>query len=769
MPLPDAAKTVKLSTFQKVVPLSRLRSRWQERRRGAMSRWVYIVVPWLILLGCAGARLMRVDAIEELRNRVFDYYQRAKPRPYEDAPVRILDLDDETLKRLGQWPWPRTLIGRLVRRLSECGVSAVAFDIVFAEPDRTSAGRIMPLWPQTADLDAVRSRLLRLPDHDRLLAKEFAKAPVVVGCVLTRQKNEDLPAVKASFGFSGDDPTDFIIPFYGAVKNLPELEEAASGSGSFNSITDSDGIIRRVPLVLRVGTTLIPSLAAEALRVAQGAPTIAVKSAGSSGEASFGARTGISKVKIGKIAVPTDAQGRILVYYTKHAKARTIPIWEVMEKGFDKSRLEGVIAVIGTSAAGLKDQRATPLNPMAPGVEVHAQVMEQVLLGRYLERPDWADGAEVVYLLVLGSLLILLFLRFGAGWGLPISAGAVVGATALSWLAFTRWGWLLDAVFPAAVILLIHAFMTIISYMRSEGERRRVRGAFSRYMSPVLAEQLAAHPEKLKLGGEFRDMTFHFCDIAGFSTISEFFDPHGLIAFLNGFLTPMTEVILEHQGTVDKYIGDCIMAYWNAPLEDPEHAQHACLAVLEMHERLAELNDERKAEAEAENKKFVPIRIRTGLNTGKCIVGNMGSEHRFDYSVIGDDVNLASRLEGANKFFGTYIMVSESTVTAARGAVVARELGRVRVVGKAVPIRVFTLMARQGELSLEWQSVLPRYEAGIAAFNKRDFAAACGCFRDVLAVFPEDGPSKLYLNICTDYASVPPPEEWDEVFNLTAK
>jgi adenylate cyclase len=231
----------------------------------------------------------------------------------------------------------------------------------------------------------------------------------------------------------------------------------------------------------------------------------------------------------------------------------------------------------------------------------------------------------------------------------------------------------------------------------------------------------------------------------------------------------MTEVILEHQGTVDKYIGDCIMAYWNAPLEDPDHAKHACLAVLEMHERLKGLNASRKAEAEAGGKKFVPVKIRTGLNTGTCIVGNMGSEHRFDYSVIGDDVNLASRLEGANKFFGTFTMVSEATFEAAKDAVVARELGRVRVVGKAIPIRVFTLLARQGELPLEWKGVLPDYEQGIAAFSARDFAKALACFERVLAVFPEDGPGKLYAGICRDYVAVPPPEEWDGVFNLTAK
>ncbi|MBI5622364.1 MAG: adenylate/guanylate cyclase domain-containing protein [Elusimicrobia bacterium] len=770
MGLRDLETTIPdFSKLKKVVPLAQLRSRWEARQRGALSRWLYIVVPWVILLVCAGARLAQPPAIEELQNRFFDHYQRLRPRPYEEAPVRIVDLDDETLKRLGQWPWPRTLVARLVERLTQSGASAVAFDIVFAEPDRTTASRMLPLWPQTQGLRAVRSALLALPDHDRLLGQELSRSPVVLGAVLTAESNASVPVVKAAFGFSGEDPAPYVIPFDGAVKNLPVLEETAAGSGAFNSITDSDGIIRRVPLVFRVGETLVPSLAAEALRVAQGASTIGIKTAGSSGEASFGARTGIARIKIGKLSVPTDENGRLLLYYTRPASGRTIPVWEVMDKGFDRSRLDGCIAVVGTSAAGLKDQRATPLSPMAPGVEVHAQALEQMLLGRFLERPDWADGAEVVYLVVLGSLLILLLYKFGAGWGLLIAGSAAVGAGVLSWLAFTRLGWLLDAVYPAAVILVIHAFVTVMSYLRSEGERRRVRGAFSRYMSPVLAEQLAAHPERLKLGGESKVMTFHFCDIAGFSTISEFYDPQGLIQFLNGFLTPMTEIILENHGTVDKYIGDCIMAYWNAPLDDPDHAQHALFAALGMHAALRGLNEERKAAAEAAGAKFVPVRIRTGLNTGSCIVGNMGSEHRFDYSVIGDDVNLASRLEGANKFFGTDIMASETTIQHASGAVEARELGRVRVVGKAVPIRVYQPLARKGALPEDWKKALPRYEEGVALYNGRQFERSLAAFREVLAVFPEDGPSFFYAKTIAEHIKEPPPADWDGVFNLSSK
>ncbi|MFA6316004.1 MAG: adenylate/guanylate cyclase domain-containing protein [Elusimicrobiota bacterium] len=769
MPFSNLNKPISLSSITKSARISKLKSRWEGRRRGVMSKWLYIVVPWLVLFGGAVARLTEPAMVEDLQNKVFDYYQRWHPRPYEDAAVRIVDLDDETLKRLGQWPWPRILVARLVRRLTENGASAIAFDMVFAEPDRTTASRMLPLWPQTPGLAAARGALLDLPDHDKVLAKEFSRSPVVIGSVLTEEANGETPAIKAPFAISGDDVGRYLIQFEGSVRNLPVLEEAASGNGAFNSITDPDGIIRRVPLVFLVGETMVPSLGAEALRVAQGSGTIGIKAAGSSGQRVWGAAQGIAKIKIGRLLVPTDENGRIRIHFTRHVESRTIPVWQVMDKGFDRSRLEGCIAIIGTSAAGLKDQRATPLNPMAPGVEIHAQAMEQILLNRYLVRPYWASEAEAVYLLVLGGLLILLLYKFGAAWGLLISVGTVVGAAALSWFAFVRLGWLLDAVFPALIVLSIHAFMTIMSYLRSEGERKRVRGAFSRYMSPVLAEQLAAHPEKLKLGGESKVMTFHFCDIAGFSTISEFYDPQGLIQFLNGFLTPMTEIILDNHGTVDKYIGDCIMAYWNAPLDDPDHAEHALCAALDMHAVLSSLNEVRKVQAEAEGKRYIPIKVRTGLNTGSCIVGNMGSEHRFDYSVIGDDVNLASRLEGANKFFGTNIMASESTIEHANGAVEVRELGRVRVVGKAVPIKVFQPLARKGDLPEAWEKALPLYREGIALYNGREFDKALARFNEVLAVLPEDGPSTFYVKRIAGYQQSPPPQDWDGVINLTEK
>lgn len=730
---------------------------------------LHIVLPAVLLLAAAAVRIADPDVLRQARYRVFDSYNRLKPRVYEEAPVRILDIDDESLAKLGQWPWPRTTVARLISRLTEHGAAAIALDIVFAEPDRTSPRQMLPLWkgaPGSADL----SRLLgRFPDHDDVLARTIARSNVVVGSALVGKDNGSLPRVKAAFVLAGDSPLPFLYSFKGAVVNLPGLETSAKGSGSFNTIPEPDGIIRQVPLLFRAGDQIIPSLAAEALRIVQGASSIAVKSAGASGERAFGAKTGVAKVKIGSYVAPTDEHGRVWLYFTKEAPGRTIPVWRVFERDFDPNTLAGCIAFVGTSAAGLMDQRHTPLNPLAPGVEIHAEVSEQILLNRFLLRPDWADGAETAFLLVFGAALILLMRRLGAAGGAALALFATAAACAFSWLGFTRWGLLMDPIYPAAAVLLIYLASSLIGFLRTEREKAEVRGAFGRYISPTLVEKLAKNPEMLKLGGETKRMTFHFCDIAGFTTMSQWHEPKALTLLLNRFLTPMTDIILNRSGSIDKYVGDCIVAYWNAPLDDPDHAKNACLAVLEMHAMLLTLNEAWGAEAKENGSQFTPIRIRTGLNTGDCVVGNMGSSQRFDYSVLGDDVNLASRLEGANKFFGTYIMVSEATVKDAGDAVVARELGRVKVLGKDAPVRVYELLAKKGELSAAWREALPLYEMSLAAFDARDFAAALEGFTKVLALIPNDGPSSLYTRIAGDYVVLPPPEGWNGVFELTSK
>ena len=736
-----------------------------------LRKKLHLVAPLAIMTVAFIGWYSEPAVLAQLRFLVFDSYLRMKPRTYEPAPVRIVDLDDESLSRLGQWPWPRTLVAKLVDRLNEMGAAAIAFDIVFAEPDRTSPTRMLEdLRALSAD-DPLIVRLESLPDHDTVLAEAIKSTRAAMGFALNQQAGTRIPATKASFAFAGDNPLQFVFRFPGAVSNLPILEAAAAGNGTFTDIVELDGVTRRVPLLLALGDRLYPTLAAEALRVAQGVKTDIVKSSGASGETAFGAHTGINSVKIGGLVVPTDAKGRLWVHYTGHVAERFVPAWKILSPGFDEKLIKDNIVFIGSSAAGLLDLRSTPLDPVAPGVEVHAQLVEQILFDDHLKRPDWAPGLELLYMLGVGLILVVSLPKVGAQWAAAVGAAATTAAFGGSFYAYTGHNLLLDPVSPSIVGLLVYLSSSAILYLRAEAERRRVRTAFSRYLAPTIVAQLANHPERLRLGGEMREMTLLFCDIRGFTTISERFDAHGLTRFLNSFLTPMTDLILAAGGTIDKYMGDAIMAFWNAPLDEPDHGLRACRAALGMRAELVRLNDGWRKQAQSDGMAFADVHIGIGLNTGVCCVGNMGSDQRFDYSVLGDDVNLASRLEGQSKTYGVDIVIGEKTAAAAR-ALATLELDLVRVRGKTRPVHIFALVGDETVASNPtFVALKSDHDALIAAYRKKDWVTARRQLDACRAEAPEmlQGFYALYEERISDFEKAPPPGDWDGVYVALTK
>ncbi|HOW89551.1 MAG TPA: CHASE2 domain-containing protein, partial [Elusimicrobiales bacterium] len=379
--------------------------KWYSLRKQAVHGWAHVALPLALLVSLIAIKSSGWEWAENLQNRAFDAFVRMKPRVYRPVPVRVLDIDDESLSRLGQWPWPRTLLARLVEKLGASGAAAIAFDAVFAEPDRTSPASVIASWPAIPEVLALKRAGDRLPDNDRSFARAVRGAAVVAGFTLTETPNGADPMAKASFAYGGGDPAPWLRPdFPGAVVNLPEIERAAAGNGSFSFMPEPDGVVRRVPLLFLKGGRILPSLVLEALRVAQGASGYQIKSSGASGET--GGNTGISRVKAGEFVIPTDGSGKVWVYPTAEAPERTLPAWRVLEKDFNPEAVRGTILFVGTSAAGLKDLRVTALDPRAPGVDVHANAAEQIMLGDYLERPDWAAGAEIVYMLLLGGLLV---------------------------------------------------------------------------------------------------------------------------------------------------------------------------------------------------------------------------------------------------------------------------------------------------------------------------------------------------------------------------
>ncbi|MBI4597146.1 MAG: adenylate/guanylate cyclase domain-containing protein [Candidatus Omnitrophica bacterium] len=732
-------------------------------------------IPAAVFVLAVGLRVLNPPALDEIRARIFDAFQRMHPRAYQPVPVRIIDVDDETLTRLGQWPWPRTQVAALVDRLTALGAAPIAFDAVFAEPDRTSPSRLLPQWSSKEASPLLRAEIARLPDHDRVLAQAIARAQVVTGFTLTSDPTPSArpPAAKAGFAFAGEDPVAFVASYQGAVVNLPALEAAAAGNGHFTMTPEPDGMTRRVPLVLRFGDALYPSLVLEALRVYQGASSYGIKSSGGSGERSLGARTGIVSLKVGSLVVPTDAQGRAWVYYTEEVPARTIPAWKIFSEEFPADALTSCIVFVGTSAAGLKDLRATPLNPSAAGVSVHAQLAEQMLTRQWLQRPDWADGAEICFLIALGLALMLLLPRAGALWCAGLGAGAIGLAIAGSWYAFLRHGLLLDPVVPSLAALGIYLVASLMGFMRAEAERRQVRRAFGMYLSPVLVERLAQHPEQLKLGGERKIMTVLFLDIRGFTGLAEQQTAEEITRFINQFLTPMTREVMAQDGTIDKYVGDCLMAFWNAPLDDPQHARHACLAALGMRQQLVRFNQQLAEEHAKRGQAFDTVHIGIGVNTGECVVGNLGSEQRFNYSVLGDSVNLASRLEGQSKEYRLDMILGEGTQTAVP-MMATVELDLIRVKGRQAPTRIFGLIGDETFARDEgFRALLPRHQQMLSAYRAQRWEEAAAAIHECLAF---DTPRtrlrvfyQRYLERIDRYQTSPPPADWDGVFASASK
>lgn len=724
------------------------------------GRGITYWLPILLLLVAAFARIAIPDFLGRLSLVVFDIYQRESPRQADpNAPVRIVDIDDQSLKAVGQWPWPRTVMAKLVDRLREAGAAVVVFDVLFPERDRISPSLLLPFLTEGgASKEEVQRVLATVPDPDKTFAAAIAKLPVVLGFALTDSGGNGTPQRKAGFAFiggAGDDPLRFTQRYSGSIVDLPVLQAAASGAGFVNSRPDWDNVLRQIPLVMRLGSRAVPSLAAEALRLALGGSTYIGRAAGASAGTNFGEHTGLNSFLIGPIAVPTDSAGNVWIHYAPSDPRRFISAADILSGKFDRARIDGDIVLIGVSAKGLNDLHATPLARNTPGTEIHAQLIEQILQQDFLTRPDWLVGAETAFSVVIGLLMIVLIPRIGALSSAAVGGVAIAAAIATSWFAFSDAHMLVDPAFPILIIAAVYVAATLLSHRQTERRQREIRQAFSRYMSPHMVAELARHPEKLVLGGEIKLITVMFCDIRGFTTLSEGLGAEELARLINNFLTPMTEIITTHKGTIDKYIGDCIMAFWNAPLDDPDHAKNAVLAAQAMRQRLLELNEGWAAAGRRQ------LHIGIGINTGECCVGNFGSEQRFDYSLLGDPVNLSSRLEGLTKQYGVDLIIGEDTA-AMVGDPNMVELDLVAVKGKSRAVRIFTIPPHPTQTS----KFMARHQALLAAYRHRDWEEALRLLDDdTLAAEPQlTSVYDLFRHRIAELKLAPPPNDWDGVF-----
>lgn len=681
----------------------------REKRKG---RWraVAVGVATLILavmtLTWAGPLRSRLD------HAAFDAMQSWWPRPPVDVPVRVVDIDEASLARLGQWPWPRQRLAELIERLRAAGAAAVALDLILAEPDRTAPAQVSRDWPLSP---AQRAALAKLPDPDSQLATAIGGGWVITGFAADSADQGRDGEAKARFVVSGPPPQPAMPDLGHAVRSLPLFEDQAAGSGAVAVTADGDGVIRRVPLLLRLGERLYPSLALEALRVATGKRNILVKTSPAGA---------LTEVAVGALKIPVDAQGAAHLYYTAPRPERFVPAWQVLDASADPRAIAGHVVFVGTSAKGLQDLRVTPAGDIVPGVVMHAELAEAAQLGALLQRPDWMTGAETLAALVAG-----LALTAAAAWMTPLAA-AMMAATVLAVLAATSGLLFLDArmladPLPAALAALAaHGATALLRHRQDQAERAFIRGAFARYISPNLVRHLLDHPESLAMGGERRECSFVMTDLAGFTTLVEHSDPTVLLELLNGYIDGMVKIAFRHQGTLDRIVGDAVAVMFSAPVLQPDHAVRALACALEMDAFSRDYVARMRQAGHALGG------TRIGVNTGTVTIGNVGGGSIADYRALGDAVNVAARLETVNRQLGTRVCVAASTVRQCPGFS-GRPVGELVLKGKEEATLAFEpLPTGSGDAAY-----LAAYELMAAGDDRAAAAFAVLAAQDPLAAF----------------------------------
>ena len=719
----------------------------------------YLLIPFAIFISAIPV-IDPFNVFTSLRNSAFDTFQIISPRQSQTKDnILILDIDEKSLSEIGQWPWSRSVLSELVDQTNLS--AALAFDIVFAEADRTGSKELMNLYKNNNDF--VKS-LKGLPDNDDLFANSIKDhGTVVLGAIPSNSLKNNF---QMRFGLiqQGDDPKKFLREYKGIQTNLKILNSSSAGIGSM-SIGNNDSIIRKLPLFENINGSLVPSLSLELLRVAIGASTYQIKSSNASGETAFGEETGINHVKLGNLIIPTNPDGSVWIHYPE-VSVDSISVSDIIKQKYPKDFFKDKILIVGTSAPGLFDLRSTPLKNNVPGVKIIADLTDQILSGSFLQRPDWIFGLELFTGFTL-AILITIFIQFlGPIGGLSVfligNGISIFG----SFYIFENYLFLIDPISPLVICLISYLVITFFNFLFTELERRKVRNAFSQYMSPVMVEKLAQSNKSLKLGGERREMTFLFSDIRGFTAISEKYkdDPESLTVLINSILTVLSDEVLDQDGTIDKYMGDCIMAFWNAPSEDPFHREKSIEAAFKMSEALNKLNE--SLDRKGENK----LSIGIGINSGECIVGNMGSEKRFDYTVLGDAVNLASRLEGQSGNYGMQIILGEETIKKiSKEEYFQFELDLISVKGKSEPTSIFTVF-KSWTAEVAYEVFYEEHMDFLKNYRNKNWDKAKQHIDKYRLSIPEFTLYyTLFLNRIDELSKQSLPEDWSGIFAAETK
>lgn len=719
----------------------------------------------LLVLALGALYIIHPVFLQFIDFKIYDLLLRKRQTQPVTGQVVIVDLDERSLAEYGQWPWPRYRLALLAERIRQQGALSLGLDILLAEPDRTSPVVLRQEFKRDLGLDMVFSGLpAALEDNDALLARILGAGPYVlsfyfdfsVGArkAVTTAGFANLPALDLAIAKAGDapEPGKTLLQPGQAITPLPELAGAARRCGFYNTLTDFDGVVRRAPLIIGFEGKYYPSLALAVVLEAMGggSPLLKVGPLGPEG------------LKLAKgVTLPLDPQGSLLVNYRGPAYAFPhISAADVLAGTAPAGAFAAKIVLVGTSAAGLLDLRTTPFGPDYPGVEVHATIVDSILGQDFIVRPDWAPGVELALLLLTGLGTVLL-MTFIASKRMIIPLGFV--GWAIWWGSehlLTVRGMYVSPLYSYLSFGLSFVLLTFLKFMHEERQRRFLHTAFSRYVAPAVVSQIVRSPQALSLAGEEKEVTILFSDIRSFTSLSEKLTPSQVSELLRSYLTPMTRLITEELGTLDKFIGDAIMAFWNAPLDVEGHPARALRAALRMLDALAALNDD------FERRFGLRLNIGIGLHTGTVRVGNMGSDDLFDYTVIGDGVNYASRLEGLTKFYGVPLVCSEEVARRCQGQFTFQELDRVKVKGKQ---QVSTIFAALDAGSQGHAREIEEHARALALYHARDFGAAAEVFADLAVAHPGKRLYALYIERCRDLARDGVSEDWDGVFIHTEK
>lgn len=715
----------------------------------------------------------------ELKTLDLRFASRKKPAG-SDIVLAVIDEKSLADPRLGKWVWPRTILAELTTRLSEKGARVIAFDIGFFEPDKNSKGIIEAidqikneLWNydiQGSEITACLDIMEQEADYDSRLAYAVknSRSKVVLGYFFhteaempehieeedISQYEQDIRSSKYDIVRSPGIPNNILLNEASAPQpNIRVISDASDFSGFFNMFPDEDGVVRWISGIIRFRGGFYAPLSVEIAKAYLDAPL----------SLRFD-EYGIQSVHIGKKPVAVNEFGKLMINYRGEEKTFPhIPIADILYGNLPDKLFEDKIVIVGATATGIYDMRVTPVGTAFPGVEIHANIADSILSGDFLYQPAWVTLFDLAVMLIAGFLLRICLTRTEPASGALVVVFLFFCHILTAQYLFAREGLIVNVIYPLCVIVLLYVAITAYRYLTESKQKQFIKNAFSTYLAPSVVEYLIKTPEKLVLGGEERIITAFFSDVQGFTSISEKLGPKEIVELLNQFLTEMTTIILNHKGTVDKFEGDAIIAFFGAPHDLENQAQAACMASINMQKQLVRLREQWRKSNKPE------LKMRIGLFTGVAVVGNMGSKQRMDYTMMGDTVNTAARLEGVNKFYGTYTLIGERTRNEAGSTVLAREIDLIRVVGKREAIRIYELMGYAEDMNPETREVTEKYAEGLSAYRNRDWNRAEHFFKAVLESSPEDGPSHKLLARCARFKTDPPSESWDGSFAMEAK